>query len=263
MFENLTETKSRRPFGSRSIAIATVLHLGLAVAAALLAGRAIKEEVVDTDRVVVVVPRHPPPSGKSGADTPRHEPPKAVKPHRPHHRPPRPHDVVQPTVQITAPVVPPSVPVEKIAEPPSEPPSDLDGPEGDDDGPPDGSGQPGEPGGTGIGNDVGPRGPVYDGDPILVHPGMRAPRPGPSCRPPMPGMPEMAREAGIEGRVFVQFVVRADGRVDAVRSLDANAPAVLVQAVRGWLETCSFEPALLDGRPVNAKMFQTFQFRLR
>src|SRR5690606_40711885 len=73
--------------------------------------------------------------------------------------------------------------------------------------------------------------------------------------------PEMERMAGIEGRVFVEFVVNEDGTVsDAVviRGVSAGLDAAAVAAVR----KARFTPGHQRGRPVKVRMSIPITFRI-
>jgi len=73
--------------------------------------------------------------------------------------------------------------------------------------------------------------------------------------------PEMERMAGIEGRVFVEFVVNEDGTVsDAVviRGVSAGLDAAAVAAVR----EARFTPGHQRGRPVKVRMSIPITFRI-
>ncbi len=74
--------------------------------------------------------------------------------------------------------------------------------------------------------------------------------------------PEEAREQGITGKVFVQFIVEKDGNVDSVwvtRSahplLDAEALRV-VQLIDGW------KPATQNDKPVRVKYMLPISFTM-
>lgn len=74
--------------------------------------------------------------------------------------------------------------------------------------------------------------------------------------------PKEARKKKIEGRVFVRFVVRKDGRLtDAkiIRSLDPLCDAEVLRII-GLMP--KWEPALKDGKPVNFHMTLPVQFKL-
>ena len=73
--------------------------------------------------------------------------------------------------------------------------------------------------------------------------------------------PEMARRSGIEGKVFVQFVVDEQGRtseVRAVRGIGGGCDEAAVAAVRN----ARFTPGLQRGRPVKVRMSLPVTFRL-
>lgn len=73
--------------------------------------------------------------------------------------------------------------------------------------------------------------------------------------------PEMARRAGIEGRVFVQFVVDEQGRpsnITVVRGIGGGCDEAAVAAVRA----SQFTPGRQRGRPVKVRMSLPVTFRL-
>jgi periplasmic protein TonB len=74
--------------------------------------------------------------------------------------------------------------------------------------------------------------------------------------------PEMARRAGIEGRVIVQFVVNEQGQVTdpvVLRGIGGGADEAAVDAIKKM----SFTPGLQRGRPVKVRMTQPVVFRLQ
>lgn len=74
--------------------------------------------------------------------------------------------------------------------------------------------------------------------------------------------PEVARRAGVEGRVFVQFVVDEEGRVvDPVvtRGLGAGLDEEAIRAV----SQARFSPGKQRGQPVRVRMSLPITFRLR
>jgi TonB family protein len=84
--------------------------------------------------------------------------------------------------------------------------------------------------------------PVTVGDETLVPPKLLKETP--------PLYTEDAFQRGIEGRVVLKVIVRKDGRVGAIRvhqSLDGDLDAAAVEAVKTW----TFEPARVDGEPIN------------
>ncbi len=88
----------------------------------------------------------------------------------------------------------------------------------------------------------------------------------------MPSYPAALRDAKVTGNVFTQFVVNADGTVDASTlkvlrtSLSDNAPAdasaVLVATVRASLDGLRYAPARVNGRNVRQLVSMPFAFQL-
>lgn len=73
--------------------------------------------------------------------------------------------------------------------------------------------------------------------------------------------PEMARKAGIEGRVTVQFIVNEEGQVEnprVVRGIGGGCDEEALQAVR----QAEFEPGMQRGRPVRVQYSLSINFRL-
>lgn len=74
--------------------------------------------------------------------------------------------------------------------------------------------------------------------------------------------PEMAKKAGVEGRVIVQFVVDEQGNVldpQVVRGLGAGLDEEALRAVR----QAKFTPGQQRGQPVKVRMSLPITFRLR
>ena len=112
--------------------------------------------------------------------------------------------------------------------------------------------------------DSGRRGPSLGGErwlrlDVWVPSQAAAPRPSDYCVPRVPEMPEEAVERGIAGRVEVAYDVDQDGVVTAVTVDDA--PLLLANAVRRWLQGCLFEPGIQDGRRAPARVRQAFVFK--
>lgn len=74
--------------------------------------------------------------------------------------------------------------------------------------------------------------------------------------------PEMARRAGIEGRVFVQFVVGPDGVPRDLQVIRSLCPACDEAAMRAIRDT-RFEPGRQRGQPVSVRYSIPITFRLR
>ena len=74
--------------------------------------------------------------------------------------------------------------------------------------------------------------------------------------------PEIAKKAGVEGRVFVQFVVDEQGNVQTptvTRGLGAGTDQEALRCV----QTLTFTPGRQRGKPVKVKMSLPVTFRLR
>ncbi len=75
--------------------------------------------------------------------------------------------------------------------------------------------------------------------------------------------PEAARSLGVEGKIYVNFVVESDGsisNVKVVKGLDALLDAEAIRAVRA-LPTMI--PATYDGRPVRIPVYHSNQCQLK
>ncbi len=73
--------------------------------------------------------------------------------------------------------------------------------------------------------------------------------------------PEIAHKAGIEGRVFVQFVVNEEGSVEDVvvtRGIGAGCDEEAVRVVRN----AKFTPGIQEGEPVKVRMTLPVTFKL-
>ncbi|MFP8490237.1 energy transducer TonB [Gracilimonas sp. Q87] len=73
--------------------------------------------------------------------------------------------------------------------------------------------------------------------------------------------PEMARRAGIEGRVTVQFIVNEQGKVEnarVVRGIGGGCDEEALKAV----QQAEFEPGMQRGRPVRVQYALSINFRL-
>ncbi|MEX0721219.1 MAG: energy transducer TonB [Balneolaceae bacterium] len=74
--------------------------------------------------------------------------------------------------------------------------------------------------------------------------------------------PEMARRAGIEGRVTVQFIVNENGEVEnaqVVRGIGGGCDEEALKAVRN----ADFKPGMQRGRPVRVQFALSINFRLQ
>lgn len=73
--------------------------------------------------------------------------------------------------------------------------------------------------------------------------------------------PRRARQAGIEGRVIVQFVVSADGTVTDAKVARGVHPLLDEEALRA-VRQMTFEPGMQRGEPVPVRMSLPVTFRL-
>ena len=79
-----------------------------------------------------------------------------------------------------------------------------------------------------------------------------------------PQYPPALREAHIDGRVLVQFVVDATGTPEmGTFKVLLSSNALFSEAVREAVGTMRFEPAMLDGRPVRQVVQQPFTFAVQ
>jgi TonB family protein len=78
---------------------------------------------------------------------------------------------------------------------------------------------------------------------------------------PSPEYPAALRQAGIKGVVLTQFIVNADGTVDAasLKVLKSDHPE-FTESVKKTLPNLRFEPAKVEGRAVRQLMQMPFEF---
>lgn len=74
--------------------------------------------------------------------------------------------------------------------------------------------------------------------------------------------PKEARKRGIEGKVFIQFVVNKDGSIDAVNAVKNIGGGCDEEAVRVIKNAPDFYPGMQDGKPVYVKMILPINFKL-
>lgn len=77
-----------------------------------------------------------------------------------------------------------------------------------------------------------------------------------------PAYPDAVRATGIEGTVEVALTVLRDGRVGWVRVLSAAPPGYFEQAATEGVRRWRFNPARLDGVPVECRMLTRVRFAL-
>jgi len=75
-----------------------------------------------------------------------------------------------------------------------------------------------------------------------------------------PKYPEIARKAGLEGKVFVKFMVGRNGRVQQVQVL--RGQEIFRQSAIDAVMQFVFSPAMQNDKPVNVWMTQAITFKL-
>lgn len=99
--------------------------------------------------------------------------------------------------------------------------------------------------------------PPVDETPLALNElsGMTRPQRDANCTPDKPP----AAVSG-HGTLTVEYVVHSNGRVGQTVLRGGDAPKALFKAVRAWLRSCPYMPALRDGRPVPAQVVESFTF---
>jgi protein TonB len=249
MFESTLEAQALhegdRRFGTLSAAALVHIAFGLTIVA-VTAVIVPPVHTPEPPRMVIITPVIPP------ADpTPRTLPPAPPKEGRHDAR----QDAAVPPPRVTPeppPVTPPELPlVPPIDSASPGPPRDGDATSGDPHG--SSSGIPGSTGDPLGGGDVGVVGPVeLTGD--MVRPVLLV--------KVEPSYPNVARRAGLGGRVTVRAVIAEDGSVESVEVFASTNPLfddAAVEAVRRW----RYRPALMNGRPVRVYFSVVVNFIVR
>jgi TonB family protein len=78
---------------------------------------------------------------------------------------------------------------------------------------------------------------------------------------PRPTYPEIARKAGIEGRVRLQVRLTQDGRIEVQKLLEGDT--VLADAAIAAVKQWRGKPVWMDGKPIDVISTVTFEFHLR
>jgi len=251
MFESTLEAQGlndgERRVGSLSVAV--VAHLGAAVIilaiTAMIVPPVKPPEIHDSVFVVAgIIPKAP--------ETPRPSVPAPLKGSA---------DAKPNRAVLPAPIEPMKPPTATPDTPSNPPPDDSsNGPKGDGNGP---FGDPngridGVPDGTGLdgvdGSDGGP-----PGDPVYVTGEMVRPR---LLVKVEPSYPEVARRAGLGGRVTVQAIIGTDGGVESAVIFASTNPlfdAAALDAVKKW----RYSPATMSGRPVRVYFTVVVDFIVR
>ena len=74
--------------------------------------------------------------------------------------------------------------------------------------------------------------------------------------------PKSARDKGIEGRVFVQFVVEKDGSLSSFTVLRGVSDELNAEAIRVLKAMPKWKPGMNDGKPVRVQFTMPFNFKL-
>lgn len=74
--------------------------------------------------------------------------------------------------------------------------------------------------------------------------------------------PEEVREAGKEGKIFIEFIVRADGRLSDFHVVKTFDEACSAEAIRVMSLMGKWTPAMLDGKAVDQRMVMPITFKL-
>jgi protein TonB len=74
--------------------------------------------------------------------------------------------------------------------------------------------------------------------------------------------PEQARQMGIEGKVFVEFVVDDNGAITEVKALKGIGAGCDEEAVRVLQNAAAWNPGRLNGNPVKVRMILPITYKL-
>jgi len=74
--------------------------------------------------------------------------------------------------------------------------------------------------------------------------------------------PKQARRMGVEGRVFVQFVVDKNGQLTEVKAIKGIGAGCDEEAVRVLKQAAKWKPGKQRGRPVKVRMILPITFKL-
>ncbi|WP_422359677.1 M56 family metallopeptidase [Reichenbachiella sp.] len=74
--------------------------------------------------------------------------------------------------------------------------------------------------------------------------------------------PNQARREGVEGRVFIQFIVNENGDITEVKSIKGIGAGCDAEAERVMKSAASWSPGMVDGKPVKVRMIMPITFKL-
>ena len=78
-----------------------------------------------------------------------------------------------------------------------------------------------------------------------------------------PAYPRRAKQAGIEGYVTMEVLIRADGTVTRARVMESDPPRLFDEAALRAIERWKFRPKIVNGTPVEQRAKQTIEFTLQ
>ena len=78
-----------------------------------------------------------------------------------------------------------------------------------------------------------------------------------------PAYPRRAKQAGIEGFVTMEVLIRADGTVTRAKVMESDPPRLFDEAALRAIERWKFRPKIVDGTPVSQRAKQTIEFTLQ
>jgi TonB family protein len=74
--------------------------------------------------------------------------------------------------------------------------------------------------------------------------------------------PEEAKKNGVQGKVFIEFIVKKDGSVSNVKCVRGIHPLCDEEAVRVISNSPSWEPGQQDGKSVNVRLVLPISFKM-
>ena len=267
MFTTLIESKPQKQRKTAGTAASVMLHLGVLVLAIVATADARSDalEKQREEKLNYVEVKKEPPKPKPEEPKPKEEPPKP-KPKAPEPVKAAPKAPDLPVVEAPAPPKGFQIVQAPVEIPVSIPKIDLSAAvtnEADFSGKGvAGGSSKGVEGGTGDANSKGTApGPTLSNQPYFEFQVEEAA--SPSGGNPSPEYPSAMRQSGVTGRVVVQFVVGANGRVEpgSIKILESTN-SEFAAAVREVLPRHRFSPAKIGGKAVRQIVQQPFTFRL-
>ena len=78
-----------------------------------------------------------------------------------------------------------------------------------------------------------------------------------------PAYPRRAKQAGIQGWVTMEVLIRPDGTVSNAKVMESDPPRLFDEAAITAMRRWKFRPKMVDGTPVAQRAKQTIEFSLR